>query len=135
MGSEKYKAPEILFSPDKIGLEWPGIHEMCINSIKNCDIDVRKTLYGKLVVAGGCSLLTGFNERLLKQMQKLANRDVTIQILAPKNRSIKGQMRYANSCDSKNVLIIGKNELEKKYLVLKLVQAKSLIHQKEELKY
>ena len=86
MGSEKYKAPEILFSPDKIGLEWPGIHEMCINSIKNCDIDVRKTLYGKLVVAGGCSLLTGFNERLLKQMQKLANRDVTIQILAPKNR-------------------------------------------------
>ena len=59
---------------------------MCINSIKNCDIDVRKTLYGKVVVAGGCSLLTGFNERLLKQMQKLANRDVTIQILAPKNR-------------------------------------------------
>lgn len=51
---------------------------MVINSIKNCDIDVRKTLYGSVVVAGGTSLLTGFNERLLKSMQKLATRDITI---------------------------------------------------------
>ena len=28
-------------------------------------------------------------------------------------------MRYANSCDSKNVLIIGKNELEKKSASIK----------------
>jgi centractin len=68
LGSEKYKAPEILFSPDKIGLEWPGVHEMVVNSIKNCDIDVRKTLYQAIVVAGGTSLLTGFNERLLKSI-------------------------------------------------------------------
>ena len=38
------------------------------NSIKNCDIDVRKTLYSAVVVAGGSSLLTGFNERLLKSI-------------------------------------------------------------------
>jgi len=59
---------------------------MVVNSIKNCDIDVRKTLYGSVVVAGGTSLLTGFNERLLKSIQKLATRDVTITVLAPKNR-------------------------------------------------
>ena len=66
LGSEKFKAPEILFSPDKIGLEWPGVHEMVINTIKKCDIDVRKALYGSIIVAGGTSLLTGFNERLHK---------------------------------------------------------------------
>ena len=66
LGSEKYKAPEILFKPDTIGLEWPGVHEMVINSIKKCDIDVRKTLYNSIIVAGGTSLLTGFNERLHK---------------------------------------------------------------------
>jgi len=66
LGSEKFKAPEILFSPDKIGLEWPGVHEMVVNSIKKCDIDVRKTLYNSIVVAGGTTLLTGFNERLHK---------------------------------------------------------------------
>lgn len=33
LGAEKYKATEILFSPDKIGLEYPGIDEMVYNSI------------------------------------------------------------------------------------------------------
>lgn len=68
LGSEKYRAPEILFSPDKIGKEWPGVHEMVINSIKNCDIDVRKTLYNSIIVAGGTTMLTGFNERLHKSL-------------------------------------------------------------------
>ena len=86
LGSEKFKAPEILFSPDKIGLEWPGVHEMVINTIKKCDIDVRKTLYNSIIVAGGTSLLTGFNERLHKGIQKLASRDVTVTLMAPRNR-------------------------------------------------
>jgi len=39
---------------------------MVINSIKKCDIDVRKTLYNSIIVAGGTSMLTGLNERLHK---------------------------------------------------------------------
>jgi len=88
LGPEKFKATEILFSPDKIGLEYPGVHEMVTNSIKNCDIDIRKTLYSSIVVAGGTSLLTGFNERLHKSIQKNASRDVTVTLLAPKNRKL-----------------------------------------------
>ena len=68
LGSEKHKAPEILFSPEKIGLEWPGVHEMVINSINHCDRDVRKTLFNQIIVAGGTSMLTGFNERLHKSL-------------------------------------------------------------------
>jgi len=62
------QAPEILFSPEKIGLEWPGVHELVVNSIKKCDIDVRKTLFNSIIVAGGSSLFTGFNERLHKSI-------------------------------------------------------------------
>ena len=43
---------------------------MVINSIKKCDIDVRKTLYNSIIVAGGTSMLTGFNERLHKSMPR-----------------------------------------------------------------
>ena len=68
LGAEKHKAPEILFSPEKIGLEWPGVHEMVINSINSCDRDVRKTLFNQIIVAGGTSMLTGFNERLHKSL-------------------------------------------------------------------
>ena len=42
--------------------------QLVINSIKKCDIDVRKTLYNSIIVAGGTSLLTGFNERLHKSI-------------------------------------------------------------------
>lgn len=68
LGSEKFKATEILFNPEKIGLEWPGVHEMVVNSVKSCDIDIRKTMYQSIVIAGGTSLLTGFNERLHKSI-------------------------------------------------------------------
>ena len=33
IGSEKKVAPEILFRPDLIGLEYPGVHEMVVNCI------------------------------------------------------------------------------------------------------
>ena len=59
---------------------------MVFNSIKKCDIDVRKHLYNSIVVAGGTTMTTGFNERLHKCLQKLASRDVVITMLAPKNR-------------------------------------------------
>lgn len=68
IASEKYKAPEILFQPDKIGLEYPGVHEMVINAIKKCDIDLRKTLYNSIIAAGGTTLFTGFSDRLHKSI-------------------------------------------------------------------
>ena len=88
LNTEKYKAPEILFSPHKIGLEWPGIHEMVFNSVKSCDIDIRKALYQSIIIAGGSSLLSGFNERLLKSIQKLLPRDLNVKMMSPKNRKI-----------------------------------------------
>jgi len=68
ISSEKHKAPEILFSPEKIGLEYPGIHEMIINAIKKCDIDLRKTLYNNIIAAGGSTLFMGFSDRLHKSV-------------------------------------------------------------------
>ena len=52
IGLEKKVAPEILFRPDMIGLEYPGVHEMVANCIFKCDIDLRKALFGSIVVAG-----------------------------------------------------------------------------------
>jgi centractin len=68
IATEKYKATEILFSPEKIGLEYPGVHEMVTNAIKKCDIDLRKELYGSIIVAGGTTLFTGFSDRLHKSI-------------------------------------------------------------------
>ena len=40
-------------------------------------------------------------------------------MVAPKGRSVKGQMRYANSCNAKFVLVIGEKEIKQKFAYLK----------------
>jgi centractin len=86
ISSEKFKAPEILFSPDKIGLEYPGVHEMVVNAIKQCDIDLRKTLYNNIIAAGGSTLTIGFSDRLHKSISKLVSKDMKVTLIAPNNR-------------------------------------------------
>mmetsp|Transcript_5321 Transcript_5321/g.8970 ORF Transcript_5321/g.8970 Transcript_5321/m.8970 type:complete len:101 (+) Transcript_5321:889-1191(+) len=62
---------------------------MVVNSIRSCDIDIRKVMYHNIIVAGGCSLLTGFNERLLKSISKLIpSRDINVKMMSPKNRRV-----------------------------------------------
>ena len=39
--------------PPQVGLEATGIHETTFNSIMKCDVDIRKDLYGNIVLSGG----------------------------------------------------------------------------------
>lgn len=50
IGNERFRAPEALFQPSVLGLESGGIHVTTFNSIMKCDIDVRKDLYGNIVM-------------------------------------------------------------------------------------
>lgn len=86
--TENIEAPEILFSPQKIGLEYQGIHEMVYNSIMKCDIDLRNTIFSNLIVAGGTTAMKKFAERLHKSLSKLAAKDLKLKLIAPKNRDI-----------------------------------------------
>jgi centractin len=86
LNKEKILAPEILFQPDRVGLEYQGIHEMVISSIKRCDIEMRKALYGGIVLAGGTTLMHGFGDRMHKSIQKLAPKDMKVTITNPGNR-------------------------------------------------
>lgn len=85
--SERYRAPEILFNPNIIGLEYPGIHEVLVNSIRRTDMDLRKEFFKQIVLAGGTTLFTGFGERLLREIGKLAPKKMKIRISAPTDRA------------------------------------------------
>jgi len=87
IGSEKKLAPEVLFNPSLIGQEYVGIHQCLNDSISKCDIDVRKAMYGDIVLAGGSTMFDGFGDRLLIEMRKLAPRDTKIKIFAPLERT------------------------------------------------
>lgn len=86
LGPERFRAPEILFHPDLIGEEYPGVHEAISTSIKRTDMDLRKTLYSNIVLSGGSSLFPGFGDRLLSEIKRLAPKDMKIRISAPPER-------------------------------------------------
>ena len=50
IGNERFRAPEAMFQPSVLGLESGGIHVTTFNSIMKCDVDVRKDLYGNIVM-------------------------------------------------------------------------------------
>lgn len=58
----RFRAPEALFQPSFLGLEASGIHETTYNSIMKCDLDIRKDLYGNIVMSGGTTMYNGIGE-------------------------------------------------------------------------
>ena len=82
----KINMPEILFEPELIGLEYPGIHQIVLESINRTDLDLRKNLYGNIVLSGGATLTKGFGDRMLHELQRIAVKDMRIKIFAPPER-------------------------------------------------
>jgi len=49
----------VIFDPELIGLEIPGIHESVYSTVMKCDMDVRRELYGNIILSGGTTLFPG----------------------------------------------------------------------------
>ncbi|KAG8946153.1 Actin-2 [Tulasnella sp. 424] len=86
LGAEKFRAPEILFNPEIIGMEYAGVHQVIVDSITRVDMDLRKNLYSNIVLSGGSTLCKGFGDRLLNETKKLAIKELKIKIFAPPER-------------------------------------------------
>jgi actin-related protein len=86
IGSERFRAPETLFQPNFIGLEQEGIHKLTFTSIMKCDVDIRKDLYGNIVMSGGTTMYQGIPERVQKEIKALAPDSMNIKIIAPPER-------------------------------------------------
>lgn len=88
VGSERFRAPEILFTPafSNDRSEGLGVHNLVVKTITTCAIDIRKNLYDNIVVCGGATLMTGFVERLEKEIALIAPELVSVTIEAPDNR-------------------------------------------------
>ncbi|KAF3940294.1 Actin-2 [Dactylella cylindrospora] len=86
LGAERFRAPEILFDPEIIGLEYQGIHQILVDAISRTDMDLRKSLYGNIILSGGSTLTKGFGDRLLAEIRRLAVKEMKIRITAPPER-------------------------------------------------
>lgn len=86
IGADRFRCAEVLFRPSLIGMEAPGIHETAFNSILRCDVDIRKDLYGNIVMSGGSTLFPGIADRMTKEVTALAPPSMKIKVVAPPER-------------------------------------------------
>ncbi|OSX60733.1 hypothetical protein POSPLADRAFT_1040700 [Postia placenta MAD-698-R-SB12] len=86
IGNERFRAPEALFQPAFLGLEAAGIHETAYNSIYKCDLDIRRDLYGNIVLSGGTTMFPGIADRMQKELTALAPSSMKVKIVAPPER-------------------------------------------------
>jgi centractin len=48
-----------MFTPELVGLEYAGVHQVVMDSINRADLDLRKSLFGNIVLSGGGTLVKG----------------------------------------------------------------------------
>merc|ERR1712066_254987 len=56
------------------------------HSIMKCDIDIRKDLYGNIVLSGGSTMFPGIADRMNKEITAKAPTSMTVKIVAPPER-------------------------------------------------
>jgi actin-related protein len=83
IGNERFRCPGALFQPAFLDQSSPGIHEITYNSIMRCDVDIRKHLFGNVVLAGGTTMVRGIADRMQKELTALAPSTMEIKIIAP----------------------------------------------------
>eukprot|EP00796_Vickermania_ingenoplastis_P009136 gene9138-6423_t len=73
VGAQRFRCPEALFKPSLIGLDdAPGFPDMVFQSVNKCDVDVRRELYGNIVLSGGSTMFRNLPERLGKEICNVA---------------------------------------------------------------
>jgi len=82
------RCPELMFRPIMNHLEVKGLHELVHKTSMDCDVDVRKDLFGNIVMAGGTTMFPFMKERLQEDVQKKVAESVKVKVTAPPERRV-----------------------------------------------
>ena len=76
VGPERFLGPEIFFTPSlypkkRLWDELHSLHTMVDGIIQTCPVDLRRALYGNIILTGGSWLLRGFAGRLQRELSNI----------------------------------------------------------------
>jgi len=86
IGVERFLAPECFFNPAVIGKELEPLDDMIVRAISDCDVDLRRELYGNIVLSGGSTMFPGVKERLIREVKDQIAESIDVRIIAPPER-------------------------------------------------
>ncbi|KAL0490119.1 actin, partial [Acrasis kona] len=81
-----YQCAEALFDTSLIGVESPGLPKLCYQSVFSCDVDLRRVLVENVIMAGGSTLMKGFDIRLGSEIDAMTPAGVKCHITSPHDR-------------------------------------------------
>jgi len=91
--AERFQCPEVLFSPRIVGRDCPGIHQLAVQGVKQCDYDVQKGLLSNIVLSGGSMMFPGMCQRMQKELSKLVPPSMMVKLSlaeSPRNAAFVG---------------------------------------------
>jgi actin-related protein 2 len=104
LGSERFEAAEVLFNPQLIDVESPGVHEVLFNMIQDADIDLRPAFYKHIVLSGGSTMYPGLPSRLEKEVKALYLKNV---LKGDEKRLSKFKLRIEDPPRRKHMVYLG----------------------------
>uniref|UniRef100_A0A095AGB3 Actin-like protein 6A n=1 Tax=Schistosoma haematobium TaxID=6185 RepID=A0A095AGB3_SCHHA len=97
LGHERFQIPEALFDPSILleagGSSMLSMRYIVASSISMCDIDIRPSLYSNIIVVGGNSLITGFTDRLQRDLNIKTPPSMRLKVNFP---STTAERRYSS---------------------------------------
>ncbi|CAF4057745.1 unnamed protein product [Rotaria magnacalcarata] len=74
IGHERFLGPEIFFHPEFANPEFnTSLSKLIDDIIQDCPVDVRRKLYGNIVLSGGSTMFKGFDKRLKRDVQRVVD--------------------------------------------------------------
>jgi actin-related protein 2 len=71
IAQERFLAPEVLFNPQIVGSEAPGLSESIHECVHSLPIDMRLGMYKAILLSGGTMMLPGMSTRLERDLKLL----------------------------------------------------------------
>eukprot|EP01083_Nonionella_stella_P037024 100973_1 len=124
--NERWRALEVYFKPNRIGLDADGIHKLCFNSIMCLDESLRKQMFQNIILCGGNSTFYRFEQRFKNELIQLMNMQYQVRVNAPE----RAQNPVVDQI--KSFAFEDKSEVKRNYLIWKggaILSSLSLIHE------
>ena len=86
IGNETFRCPELLFQPQLMEKELPGIDQLVYDSIMKVDVDIRKELYSNIILSGGSTMFNNMGNRITEAVRALAPASMRVNVLASPER-------------------------------------------------
>lgn len=80
-------AYEGVFKPDLINYNFPGVHELAFSSLLKNDFEIRRELVSNIIMLGGNSCFTYFNEKFQKELTQMLPNILKVKIYSQADRA------------------------------------------------